>query len=332
MAITKLADIIVPAVWQPYLTQRTTELVRVWGSGIVNKTPEFDQLANGGGQTVNMPFWNDLTGDDEVWIDAGDITPGKIGTGQDAAVKMTRARAWEHSDLSAKLAGSDPARVAADLVAAYWSRMKQKTLINILAGVFADNVANDSSDMVITKAIEDGDNAAAANKWSRDNLIEAVGTMGDHWENLGGLIVHSMVFQEMQRQGGIEFITPQDAPTKVPFFGNLRVIVDDSCPVTAGATSGNKYDCFLFGQGAIAWGEATDVKNPVELARDALGSGGTDILVTRRAFLLHPRGIRFVGTPANGVSPTNAELAAAASWDRVYDRKNVRLAKLVVNA
>lgn len=329
--ITKLANVIVPEKWHQYVVQKTTELVNFWGGGIVQRTQEFDDLLNGGGNSMDMPFWNDLDGDDDIWVDTADIETAKLTTGQDEARRLNRQKAWQHSDLSALLAGSDPVGALADRVANYWSRKMQTALIKTLTGVFADNIANDSLDMVKNVAAESTGGQSAATKWSRDNLVDAIGTMGDAWGGITGMAVHSAVFKEMQKQGEITFITPQDAPLRIPFYDNIRVIVDDSCPVTAGSTSGFKYDCFFFGPGAIAWGESMNVKHPIEFDRDALGSGGTDIIVTRKSFILHPRGIRFVGSPSAS-SPTNAELAAATSWDRVYSRKNVKLAMLRINA
>jgi hypothetical protein len=45
--------------------------------------------------------------------------------------------------------------------------------------------------------------------------------------------------------------------------------------------------------------------------------------------VLHPRGIKFLGGSVVGSSPTNAELALAANWTRIYDTKNIRILKFV---
>ena len=47
--------------------------------------------------------------------------------------------------------------------------------------------------------------------------------------------------------------------------------------------------------------------------------------------LLHPRGVKFTSTDVAGKSPTEAELADAGNWDRVFERKLIRLAALDVN-
>ena len=42
---------------------------------------------------------------------------------------------------------------------------------------------------------------------------------------------------------------------------------------------------------------------------------------------MHPLGIAWKEPSGNIVSPTNAQLAAAANWDKVKDDKNITLAE-----
>lgn len=133
-ATTKIADVIIPEVFNPYVIQRTAELSALVQSGIVVPNPELDRLAAAGGAYINMPYWNDLTGDDEVLSDSTALTPAKITAGQDIAVLLMRGKAWAANDLAKALSGDDPMKAIGDLVAAYWARMEQKTLINLLNG------------------------------------------------------------------------------------------------------------------------------------------------------------------------------------------------------
>ena len=68
------------------------------------------------------------------------------------------------------------------------------------------------------------------------------------------------------------------------------------------------------------------VKTPLETARVPLA--GTDVVITRKGWISHVRGVKYVGTPA-GATPTNAELASGAAWTRVWDKKDIRVVKLV---
>jgi hypothetical protein len=81
VSVTKtiISDVIVPEVFNPYVIQRTAELSAFYQSGIIARTPELDRLASSGGKLLNMPFWEDLTGDDEVLSDSTALTVGKIG-------------------------------------------------------------------------------------------------------------------------------------------------------------------------------------------------------------------------------------------------------------
>lgn len=87
MAATKIADIIEPAIFTPYVSERTKELSAIFRSGIITTNPKLDALAKGAGRTFNMPFWNDLTGDAQLLSDSTPLTVNKIDTDQMVAVK-----------------------------------------------------------------------------------------------------------------------------------------------------------------------------------------------------------------------------------------------------
>jgi len=133
---TIINDVIVPEVFNPYVIQRTAELSAFYQSGIIARNNELDRLASSGGKLINMPFWEDLSGDDEVLSDTGALTVGKIESEQDVAALLTRGRAWSVNDLAKALSGDDPMAAIGDLVAAYWARRFQVTLIKTLDGVF----------------------------------------------------------------------------------------------------------------------------------------------------------------------------------------------------
>ena len=61
----------------------------------------------------------------------------------------------------------------------------------------------------------------------------------------------------------------------------------------------------------------------VEVARVPLDSD--TVLINRRRYILHPRGVKFTSASVAGDSPTNAELETGANWTRVFENKNVRM-------
>src|SRR5690625_2120078 len=179
MAKTQISDVIVPDVFNPYVIEHTAELSALRRSGIVTSNPELDRLASSGGRLINMPFWNDLTGADEVLSDSSALTPAKIDADQDVAVLLMRGKAWSANDLAKALSGDDPMGAIGDLVAEYWVRREQDTLISILTGVFADNAANDNSDLINDISIADGDAATDANRISAEAVIDTTHLLGD---------------------------------------------------------------------------------------------------------------------------------------------------------
>ncbi|WP_044639739.1 major capsid protein [Risungbinella massiliensis] len=314
MAVTRIADVIVPSVFNPYVIQRTAELSALVQSGIIVPDPSLDSLAASGGKLVNMPFWNDLTGSDEVLSDSGALTPEKITAAQDVAVLLMRGKAWSTNDLAKALSGDDPMGAIGDLVASYWARMRQKTLLSILKGVFAS--ASMAGNVHDVSAAVDG-----SEKISGSGFIDAVTKLGDAADRLTAVAMHSSVYAALQKQNLIQFIPNSQGVVEFPRYMNKRVIVDDGCPVAA-----DVYTTYLFGQGAIGQGNGS-APVPTETDRDSLA--GDDILINRQHFLLHPRGVKFNNAAVAGSSPTNAELENATNWTRVYENKNIRIVKFV---
>ena len=64
MAVTKIADVIVPEIFTPYVIEKTAEKSRILTSGIAVANPRLNELVTGGGTTIQMPYWKDLSGAD----------------------------------------------------------------------------------------------------------------------------------------------------------------------------------------------------------------------------------------------------------------------------
>jgi len=306
MPKTTVADVIVPEVFNPYVVEKTTELSALYQSGIVASSDELNSLALSGGRLINMPYWNDLDGDDEVLSDINALDVERITSGQDIAVLLMRGKAWSVNDLAKALSGDDPMQVIGQLVAGYWARRMQAAILSILEGVFAapsmaPNVYN--TDVRIDS----------------DNMILASQCLGDAKSKLTGYLMHSAVEADLARQDLIDFTKDSTGSIEIPTYFGKPVIVDDGCPVANGV-----YTTYIFGQGAIGYGEGA-APVPTETTRDALS--GDDILINRRHFILHPRGVRWLDQVVADRSPNNAELANPANWLRVYDAKNVRMVK-----
>jgi hypothetical protein len=334
MANTLIANVIVPEVFNPYVIERTAERAQFYFSGVISNNPELDRLASAGGKLINMPFWSDLSGADEVLSDSGALTPAAISAAQDVAVLLMRGKAWSVNDLAKALSGDDPMGAIGDLVADYWARRRMQVALSSLAGVIADNVANDSGDMVADVAGATNADVTAATSFSGDVFIDGQATFGDAIGGLSGIALHPTVYHNLKKLDNISFEKESMGALEVETYRGLRVIVDRNMPYTAaaGALSGDaaaEYTSYLFGQGAIGMGTG-GAPVPTETDRDSLA--GDDILVTRDHFIMHPRGVAFQSSSVAGSSPTNAELATTANWSRVYERENVRIAAIKTNA
>ena len=312
MAVTKIADVIVPEIFTPYVIEKTAEKSRILTSGIAIANPKLNELVTAGGTTMQMPYWKDLTGADEVLSDQSPLTPGKIGADKDVACLLLRGRAWGANELAGALAGDDPMAAIADRVADYWARREQATLVSVLTGAFA---AASMSNHTLDKS-------AAATGIDGPMVLDAKQLLGDSADQLQAIMMHSAVFTELQKQNLIQYTTTSDGKIAFPTYLGYQIITDDGMPVdTSGQTP--IYTTYLFAKGAIGRGEGTPVSlTPTETDRDSLA--GEDFLINRRAFVLHPMGIKWKGTPA-GVTPTNTELATGTNWERVYEDKNIGL-------
>nr|DAM59979.1 MAG TPA: major capsid protein [Caudoviricetes sp.] len=317
MAGTTLSDVIVPELFNPYVTQKTKALSALFASGIAESNPAFNHLASEAAPIHTMPFFEDLKGDPEDVVEGVDLTAHKIESKKDVSTTIRRAMMWSATDLSASLSGADPMAAIGSLVAGFWARNLQKELVSELSGVFgAPSMADHLLDI-------SGLSGKAANI-SASAFIDACQLLGDAQSDLTAVCMHSATKAYLKKQNLI--VTERDS-TDVEFdtYQGRRVIVDDGCPVDSGV-----YTTYLFGNGAVAYGDGSPVGFvPTEVDRDKRKGSGVDFLINRRTFILHPRGIKWTNnTRAHAESVSRAELATAANWERVYEPKAIRIVAL----
>lgn len=325
---TRLTDMIVPEVFAPYIIEQTAERSALFQSGIVAEGLDVD--LTGGGKMFQIPFFKDLSGEEQTRQTNTALTVNKIDSGKDIARLHGRANAWGAEDLTSELTSGDPMQAIANRVADYWSRRWQALLISTLEGVFTE-----VNDLVhdISKDTADDDSVI-----SGEAILDAKQNLGDAKDRLTAIVMHSYIHTELQKKDLIDYIPDSQANVGWGEYMGNTVIVDDSVPVDD--TQDNKYTSYLFGNGAIALQDGP-VENPVETDRDSLGD--EDILINRRNFILHPRGVAWQndtdldqvenddGVMVDPDFPSNDDVEKAANWERVYELKNIRLAKLVTN-
>jgi hypothetical protein len=329
MAKTAVADIIIPTEFERYAIERTAELSAFGQSGVIEMAPQFDALAAMGGRTVEMPFWKDLTGARQLLSDSASLTVNKITADKDIARIHNDAQAWSVNHLASVISGDDPMQAIVDLVAEYWARTDEGILVSALKGIFG---AASMSGNLLNIGVEATGSYSDATKLNGATFVDATQKLGDRGERLTAIAVHSATEAALRKLDLIDFVPDSEGKAVVKTFQGRRVIVDDNLPVRAGTTSGFVYTSYLFGAGAFAKGAAPLSGDPleggfgtegVELARVPLDSDS--LLINRRRYILHPRGVKFTSASVAGDSPTNAELENQANWVRVWEAKNVRL-------
>jgi len=336
---TAITNIVEPAIWSKYFLEMTTEKSLLVQSGIAGTSPEIEAAALQGGRTVNMPFWDDLPHDtgsttrSKVVTDTDDaIAPAGVTADSDIAVKHFRAQDFQVAPIVKYVTGDDPAKMVLERYAKWWVKEEQRLLLKTLTGCFADSTV--ASALQNSIAVEDYVSGA-------DQLISSTAIedtrfkLGDAYEKLTAIIMHSVPFKRLRNLNLVDFIPASEQnASPIATYNGMRVLVDDGMTVTAGSTSGNKYYTYLFGQGAIARQDIPlESGDPnIELWREpkkGTGAGQLD-LISRRYFILHPRGIKYVGSLSGVVSPSDSDLESD-NWTQVYLTKNIRIARLVTN-
>lgn len=328
MAITTVTDL-ASALNQPFnlrwLQEYSTQNSAIYRSGIVARDPEIQtvvQQTSAQSKTGTLDFFKDLAGDDVALSQESALTPDKITGAKDAYVIHRRGKAWAAHDLAGILAGAgDVVQQIMTLIGDFQIRARQKMLMRTLKGVFASNLANNSGDLVFDMT---GLQSPYLDTYS---LLDAAQLLGDAKGMLTALVCHSAVELQLNKLGAkSQTYQPADERNGVlARYNGKSIIMDDDLPYNpqTGVT-----EFYLFAQGAVAEASAVPTVNfpAFETYREELKS--TSGIIARDAYVMHIRGIKFVGS-TDADSPSNATIEAAASWNRVYEQKHIRVIKVV---
>ena len=255
MAEVRVADVVVPEIFAPYVRTLTEQKTALIDSGVVVRDPALDGFLAGGGTTFNAPSWRDNDDDSNILADrvASDdpsviATPAKIQSNQEIATRLSRNQSWQTMDLAAALAGDDPSNAIATNVAAYWRRRLQAIFVATWTGIFADNAQvtpNDDPRAGITNnAAQDdltvdisGAFTAGVTDFSAEAFIDAITTAGDSQDDFVAVFMHSIVYSKAQKNNLIDFVPDAvntNAAAVPPFLGR-RARVDHPMPHPAAA-------------------------------------------------------------------------------------------------
>ena len=259
-AKTAVADIIIPAQFEAYALERTAALSAFGQAGIVAHDPAFDELAAGGGQTVNMPFWQDINPTRQLLSDSAALSVNKITSGNDIARIQNDAQVWSANHLAKVISGDDPMAAIGSLVGEYWARVDQALIISCLKGLFgAASMAGNLTNIAV-EAIADYTDATKLNGLT---FIDATAKLGDRADRLTAVAMHSATEAALRKLDLIDFIPDSEGKEQIRTFQGRRVVVDDSLAPRAGTTNGlGLHDlpvrpgCVCQGRGAAVFGSA----------------------------------------------------------------------------
>ncbi len=318
---TKLSDVIVPEIFNPYFREASTNVNRFFRSGIMANVPDLN-FGNRGGTRIQMPYWKALQERAQLIDESTRLSVAKVEAGKDEAVQHARALVYGASDLSGAFAGDDPMRAIADGVAENWSQEFNLIALASLRGALG-SLSHEASPV---NTLDISALSGSASLIDGHSFIDATQTLGDAKVGIVAVAMHSAVEATLAKNDLIEFVRDSQGNIVMRTFMGKEVIVDDAMA----PESGGVYTTILFGNGALGFGEGNP-KVPTATDRDELVGGGQEFLVTRRHFVIHPRGIMW--NPISGVpalaTPSDAELEDPRNWVRCYSPKNIRLVRFL---
>ncbi|EPR15400.1 hypothetical protein M527_25030 [Sphingobium indicum IP26] len=244
---------------------------------------------------------------------------------------IQRALAFEAMDLADFASDSDAIAYAAGEFARLWTADEETSVLAILAGILADNAANDSSDMIHSVSIGTG-TIGAANLLGGTVLSNARKQLGDIGSDLKFLFAHSDVVNNLRAAEPNAFVPASKTDIGMETYQNYVVIETDNVG-KAGTTNYPVYTTYFTGSGLIGYGAGDFGSNALAQVRDEFAGSfsGKETLISRRRYILHPFGFTNGEAPENGVSQTNTELSTADTWDRVISRKSIPLVAVKTN-
>lgn len=326
MATTVLADVVQQDQYAREMVHTSLRKSVFVNNGVVVPDRNLTQMLMANvGNDFRFDYFKDLQRTEaRVGSDAQTAaTPENIVAQSDRAVGSLRNQSWGEMNITSNLSGAgSPIGTIAGLVGSYWADQYDLQTIAAIDGVLADNVITDSSDMY-----NDQNQVAITIQL----ILNTKQTAGDMRDMFTAIICHSAIVTKLQIDGVTNSVYSDSGSYLYESLAGLRIIESDAVTTVAGTKL--DYTSYLVGAGAVGFGEGVAKNaNSVDF-QEAKGNGqGEESLWSRKNYSLHPYGFDWLGASVAGVSPTNAEVAAAANWARNADRKRVKIAALLCSA
>ena len=320
-------------------------------SGIMGNMPESETCMHKKGWDTEAHLWSFTDN-----VAKTSTTPSRGGDCGDCYTpsmkkmrisKLMRTQCWTHDNLQdhCNLAGGDPVDAIRQLWGD-WSRdILEYNAYSVLRGVFENEKAlNDAAiaaggtlNVNAPGLVYDADDLATNDDpgfFGFCAMIEGLRFLGCKRDQLMGIGMHSDVYTDLVKSGQITMVPvdcDDDNCLERAYMNNKPVFeYEDDCLID----DDGRYITVLFRQGALAY-------EPADLGDQALGFDedpctdggvGSQLWVTREKFCVHPVGWSSeweAADPAVNFVPNENELKDAASWCRVFERRNTGLAFVI---
>lgn len=307
-------------------------------AGVLRGRPDLKTMLTDqtGGNYITVPMTGLIGGDALNYDGSTDITATGIGTYLQSMIVVGRAKAWQEKDFTQDITGKDFMEEIAKQVAKYWDDVDEGILMSILKGVFAMTGGDGFADKHTLDITADGDGLIGPTTLN-SAMQKAV---GDNKDIFTLTIMNSAIATSLENQELLEFRKQTDADgiqrqISLADWNGRTVLVDDDLTSEEGE-GGTTYTTYVLGAGAFDYCDC-GAKVPSEMWRDPKTAGGLEWLINRQRKLYAPRGISFKMPSTKIISPTNAQLEAAASWERVksddgksyYNHKAIPIARII---
>lgn len=319
MPITTITDMIIqPHKFAEYTIRRTTEKSKLVRSGVTTSDLRVSQLINGtpkGGHLIQMPYFKPLEGEDEVFGEY-EMEPEGIETGSGYATILVRQKSWGDTDLSQVYGGADPMAAIGELGSDWWIIRENIIMLSTLKGAFG---------MALKDHVMDISGEMTDNYIDVDTTLDAKNLMGDAYDKLGLVFMHSATYTQLQKQQQITTEYDSDLKIQIDYYLGYMVIVDDSMPVLGGT-----FDTYFLGKGCFARDDGM-LQGLVGYEVDRKKLAAENYLINRRCLVMHPRGLSFnpsadFGKLKNGKPrkyARNSDLSNPENWSLDEELKNV---------
>lgn len=321
--------------WKNVPDLRLTNMIQ---SGAVVRDSEIENLISNGSNFFTVPFYNVLTGTEDVYNGVNNFTGASLTGGSYSGCVYGRMAKWSAKSFIKDFnSGADPMQQIIDGVANFWMNARQTRLLGILAGLFA--ITGDADWTLHTTNIATATTTTTdANKIGATTINDAcIKANGDNADAYSLVIMHSVVANKLANLQLLEYskyTDPSGITRNLPIgtINGKTVIVNDGVPVTSNATDTDEKDyvTYILGQGAIRYAVAP-VDVPSEMDRDPNTNGGVDMLYTRIREALVPYGFSFKGDVTTDVGVPDAVLFDKASYERKMPAKSIFMCKVVTN-